>query len=148
MHTTIHKIDTTKGEVTEESSEVLPNPKSLVPKALQKINVLFIGHVEEGYFHPAPDKLNNPPRWEQGAYNITTGKWPSPELTSNFIDLSEYNGDAIMVMASAWDTEVISQARIFGKLSQMACDVIVTFAYDKLQASEEEIAAFISGISN
>ncbi len=141
-------MDITNEEVIDESSNVLPHPKSLVPKALQEINVLFLGHVEDGYFHPVPDKLNNPPRWEQGSYSITSGKWPAPDLVPNFIDLSEYNGDAIMVMASAWDKEVISQARIFGKLSQMACDVIATFAYDKLQASEEEIAAFISGISN
>lgn len=141
-------MDITKPEVIDESDAVLPNPKSLVPNALQEVNVLFLGHVEDGYFHAIPDKLNTPPRWDQGNYSITSGKWPSPDLTSNFIDLSEYNGEAIMVMASAWDTEVISQARIFGKLNQMACDVIATFAYEKLQANEEEIAAFISGISN
>jgi hypothetical protein len=141
-------MDIINEEVLDESSNVLPNPKSLVPKALQEVNVLFLGHVNDGYFQPIPDKMNTPARWEQGNYSITSGKWPAPTLSSSFIDLSEYNGEAIMVMASAWDNEVISQARIFGKLNQMACDVIATFAFEKLQASEDEIAAFISGISN
>ncbi|MFD2512276.1 hypothetical protein ACFSRY_00240 [Pontibacter locisalis] len=138
----------TPEEVIDEAGAVLPNPKAVVPKALQDVNVVFMGPVVDGFFQPVPDSLNTPPRWEQGSYSITAGKWPSPGLTPNLMDLTAYNGYSIMVMASAWDKEVISQARIFGVLSTMACDVIAKFAYQKLQEKEEEIAAYISGISN
>ncbi|MCX2740926.1 hypothetical protein [Pontibacter anaerobius] len=135
-------------EVLDESGTVLPNPKALVPKALQEVNVLFIGPVEDGYFQPVQDMLHTPPRWEKGNYSITAGKWPAPGSTANLMDLSQYNGYAIMVMASAWDKEVISQARIFGVLNTMASDVIAKFAYEHQQGKEDEIAAYISGISN
>lgn len=138
----------TPEEAIDESGAVLPNPKAVVPKALQEVNVLFMGPVVDGYFQPVPDSLNTPPRWQQGNYSITAGKWPAPGLTPNLMDLTPYNGHGILVMASAWDKEVISQARIFGVVSTMACDVISKFVYEKLQEKEEEIAAYISGISN
>ena len=138
----------TPEEALDETGAVLPNPKAVVPNALQEVNVVFMGPVVDGYFQPVPDNANTPPRWEQGSYSITAGKWPSTGLHTGLIDLTPYNGQGILVMASAWDKEVISQARIFGVLSSMACDVISKFAYEKLQEKEEEIAAYISGISN
>ncbi|ARS34575.1 hypothetical protein [Pontibacter actiniarum] len=138
----------TPEEMMDEAGTTLPNPKAVIPNALQDVNVLFMGPVVDGYFQPVPDKVNTPPRWEQGSYSITADKWPPPSLSPNLMDLTPYNGYAIMVMASAWDKEVISQARIFGVLSTMANDVIANFAYDCLQEKEEEIAAYISGISN
>jgi hypothetical protein len=139
----------TPEETVEGSGTVLPSPETLVPEALLKANILFLGPVMEGYFQPVPDKLHTPPRWEQGSYSLTAGKWPSPGLTTaDLIDLTPYNGSGILVMASAWTTEVISQARIIGVLSSMACDVVAKFAYETLQAKEEEIAAYVSGISN
>jgi hypothetical protein len=138
----------TAEEMIEESGAVLPNPKAVVPKALQDVNVIFMGPVEDGYFKPVADKLNNPPRWEKGSYSIAAGKWPSPGLTADLMDLIPYNGYAIMVIASAWNEEVISQARVFGVLNTMASDVIAKFAYEHLQEKEEEITAYISGTSN
>ncbi|PRY10166.1 hypothetical protein CLV24_11583 [Pontibacter ummariensis] len=138
----------TPTETVEETGAVLPNPQAVVPNALQEVNVVFMGPVVDGYFQPVPDKLNTPPRWEQGSYSITAGKWPTPGLSPNLMDLTRYNGYSILVMASAWDKEVISQARIFGVLTNMASDVIAKFAYASLQEKEEEIAAYISGISN
>ncbi|MDX5422083.1 MAG: hypothetical protein LPK07_09060 [Hymenobacteraceae bacterium] len=132
----------------EKSATVLPTPQEAVLKALQEVNVLFMGPVMEGYFQPVPDKLQDPPRWEKGNYSITAGKWPSTNHHADLMDLTPYNGYSIMVMASAWDKEVISQARIFGVLNNMACDVISKFAYEYLQKKEEEIAAYISGINN
>ncbi|GAB3812174.1 hypothetical protein [Pontibacter rugosus] len=138
----------TPAETVDESGAVLPNPKALVPNSLQEVNVIFMGPVVDGYFQPVPDKANTPPRWEQGSYSLTAGKWPSPGLTSDLMDLTPYNGYSILVMASAWNKEVISQARVFGVLTTMACDVISNFAYENLQDKEDEIAAYISGISN
>lgn len=138
----------TPEEALDESDAVLPNPKSIVPKALNKVNVLFMGPVENGYFKPVPDKINTPPRWERGTYSLTTGKWPSPGSTADLMDLTYYNGYSIMVMASEWNEEVISQARIFGVLNNSARDVINKFAYQYLQEKEDEIATYISGIDN
>ncbi len=135
-------------EVTEESGKVMPNPQALLPNALQEVNVVFMGPVVDGYFQPVPDKLNNPPRWEQGSYSIASGKWPSPNLNADLMDLTPYNGYAILVVASAWNKEVISKARVFGVLTTMASDVVAKFAYENLQEKEDEIAAYISGISN
>ncbi|WP_018478771.1 hypothetical protein [Pontibacter roseus] len=138
----------TPEETLEESGKVLPDPKVLVPDALQEVNAVFMGPVEDGYFQPIPDKANTPPRWEQGSYSLAAGKWPSPGSTADLMDLSSYNGYTIMVVASAWNKEVISQARIFGVLSPMAGDVVAKYGYSALQAKEEEIANYISGISN
>lgn len=135
-------------ETLEETGTVLPNPKTLVPTTLSKANVLFIGAVKNGYFNPVPDLKNSPHRWEPGMYSIAAGKWPSPNLSADLLDLSPYNGKSIMVIASDWNQEVISEARIFGVLDNVACDVIQKFAYEHMQEKEEEIASYISGISN
>lgn len=132
----------------KEEDTVKPNPQPVVPRALGKVNVLFMGPVENGYFKPVPDKANTPPRWEQGNYSLAAGKWPSPNLNADLMDLTPYNGYSIMVIASAWNQEVISQARVFGVLNSTAQDVLTKFAYETLQAKEDEIAAYISGISN
>ncbi|GAB3202484.1 hypothetical protein ABID22_004136 [Pontibacter aydingkolensis] len=138
----------TPEEVLEEGSNVLPNPQAMVPNALKKVNVLFIGPVENGYFKPVPDKANTPPRWEQGSYSLAANQGPSTGTTADLMDLSHYNGYSIMVMASEWNKEVISKARIFGVLDNTARDVINKFAYVHLQEKEEEIATYISGIGN
>lgn len=135
-------------ETLEETGTVLPDPKTLLPTTLSKANVLFIGPVENGYFLPAPDHKEQPPRWEPGQYSLATGKWPSPNLTADLLDLSPYNGQAILVIASDWNQEVISEARVFGVLDKAACDVLQKFAYEHMQDKEEEIASYISGISN
>lgn len=135
-------------ETLEEADTVLPDPQTLVPATLNKANVLFIGLVENGYFNPVPDLKQDPPRWEPGLYSIATGKWPSPNLTADLLDLTPYNGNAIMVIASDWNREVISEARVFGVLDKVACDVLQKFAYEHMQDKEAEIAAYISGISN
>ncbi|PVY39733.1 hypothetical protein [Pontibacter virosus] len=135
-------------ETLEETGTVLPDPKTLVPTTLNKANVLFIGPVEDGYFKPAPDHKESPPRWEPGQYSLAAGKWPSPNLTADLLDLTPYNGQAILVIASDWNQEVISEARIFGVLDKVACDVLQKFAYGHMQDKEEEIASYISGISN
>ncbi|GAA4436761.1 hypothetical protein GCM10023188_30200 [Pontibacter saemangeumensis] len=136
-------------ENTEEKLEdnvLMPNPLSMVPSALREVNALFIGPVADGFFQPTQDKLENPPRWEQGNYSLTAGKWPSQ--LPNLMDLTPYNGYALMVIAAAWDKEVISQARIVGVMSKMAGDVLSKFAYLTLQEKEEEIAGYTSGLSN
>lgn len=135
-------------ETLEEAGTTLPHPKTLVPNTLKRANVLFVGTVENGYFKPAPDLRHSPPRWEPGLYRIAAGKWPSPNLTADLLDLAPYNGKAIMVIASDWNEEVISEARLFGVLDKVACDVIQKFAYEHMQEKEEEIASYISGISN
>ena len=135
-------------ETLEEAGTVLPDPKTLVPNTLSKPNVLFIGAVENGYFNPMPDLKQDPPRWEPGLYSIAAGKWPSPNTTADLMDLTPYNGNSIMVVASEWNQEVISEARIFGVLDKVACDVIQKFAYEHMQEKEAEIASYISGISN
>jgi hypothetical protein len=135
-------------EVLEEAGTVMPNPKTLVPSTLNKANVLFMGAVENGYFNPVPDLKHSPPRWEPGSYSIAEGKWPSPNLTADLLDLTPYNGKSILVIASDWNQEVISEARIFGVLDKVACDVIQKFAYEHMQDREEEIAVYISGIGN
>jgi hypothetical protein len=135
-------------EALEEAGTVLPNPKTLVPTTLNKANVLFMGPVKQGFFMPVPDLKHSPPRWEPGNYRITAGKWPSPNLIADLVDLSPYEGQSILVIASDWDKEVISQARLFGVLDNVACDVIQKFAYEHLQDREEEIARYISGIGN
>ncbi|MBX0334259.1 hypothetical protein K3G39_13530 [Pontibacter sp. HSC-14F20] len=135
-------------ETLEETGTVLPDPQTLVPTTLNKSNVLFIGAVENGYFNPVPDMKHSPPRWEPGTYSLAAGKWPSPNLTADLLDLTPYNGQSIMVIASDWNEEVISEARIFGVLDKVACDVIQKFAYEHMQDKEEEIASYISGISN
>lgn len=135
-------------DTLNEANTIKPDPQPVLPNALQEINVLFMGPVENGYFKPFPDKLHTPPRWEQGSYSLAAGKWPSPNLNADLMDLTPYNGYSLMVMASAWNKEVISQARIFGVLNNIGCDVIHKFAYDTIQAKEEEIAVYISGISN
>jgi hypothetical protein len=135
-------------ETLEEAGTVMPHPKTLVPTTLNKANVLFMGAVENGYFNPGPDLKNSPPRWEPGTYSIAAGKWPSPNLTADLLDLTPYNGQSIMVIASDWNQEVISEARIFGVLDKVACDVIQKFAYEHMQEREQEIASYISGISN
>lgn len=135
-------------EKLEEAGTVMPDPKTLVPSTLIKANVLFMGPVVNGYFLPVPDKKQTPPRWEPGSYSITAGKWPSPNLTADLLDLTPYNGNSIMVIASDWNKEVISQARIFGVLNNVACDVIQKFTFEHLQEKEEEIAVYISGIGN
>lgn len=138
----------TPEEVLDDADAILPSPKTVLPKALNKVNVLFMGPVENGYFKPVPDKAHTPPRWEQGSYSLAAGKWPSPNLTADLMDLTPYNGYSIMVIASEWNKEVISQARIFGVLNNPARDVINKFAYEQLQEKEDEIATYISGISN
>lgn len=135
-------------EVLDESGTVLPNPQALVPPVLQNMNVLFMGPVENGFFKPVPDKSNTPPRWNPGSYSLTAGKWPSPNLKADLMDLTSYNGYSIMVIASDWNEEVISQARIFGVLNNTAQDVVNKFAFEKLQEKEDEIATYISGIGN
>jgi hypothetical protein len=84
----------------------------------------------------------------RGSYSIAAGKWPSPNLTADLLDLTPYNGQAIMVVASAWNQEVISEARIIGVLDKESCDVIQKFAYEHMQEKESEIASYITGISN
>jgi hypothetical protein len=135
-------------EKLEETGTVMPDPQALVPSTLNKANVLFMGPVVNGYFLPVPDKKETPPRWEPGSYSLAAGKWPSPNLTADLMDLTPYNGNALMVIASDWNQEVISQARIFGVLNNVACDVIQKFAFEQLQEKEEEIAVYISGIGN
>lgn len=135
-------------EKLEETGTVLPAPETLVPNTLSKPNALFLGAVENGYFNPVPDLKQHPPRWKPGSYSITAGKWPSPNLTADLLDLSPYEGNSIMVIASAWNEEVISEARIFGVLDKVACDVLQKFAYGHMQEKEEEIASYISGINN
>jgi len=135
-------------ETLSEANTVKPDPQPVLPSALQEVNVLFMGPVENGYFKPYPDKLNTPPRWKQGSYSLAAGKWTAASTTADLMDLSPYNGYSIMVMACAWNMEVISQARIFGVLNTQACDVLYKYAYESLQEKEEEIAAYISGISN
>ncbi len=135
-------------DTLEEAGTVLPDPKMLVPPTLSKANVLFIGPVDEGYFKPVPDLKNDPPRWEPGVYSLAAGKWPSPNLTADLLDLSPYNGQAIMVIASDWNQEVISEARIIGVVDKVSCDVLQKFAYEHMQEKEQEIASYISGISN
>ena len=133
-------------EETLEESTLLPNPLAVVPSALRDVNALFIGPVADGFFQPVQDKLETPPRWEQGNYSLTAGKWPSKTL--NLMDLTSYNGYVLLVIAAAWDAEVISQARIVGVMDTMAGDVLSKFAYRTLQEKEEEIAAYTSGLSN
>ncbi|WP_242929166.1 hypothetical protein [Pontibacter vulgaris] len=135
-------------DILEETGTVLPDPKTILPETLNEKHVLFMGPVQNGYFMPVADKLNSPPRWEQGTYSLTAGKWPSPNLTADLMDLSPYNGNSIMVIATTWNKEVISQAKIFGVLNNVACDVIQKFVFEKLQEKEEEIAVYISGIGN
>lgn len=130
------------------SGAVLPNPEAIVPNALREKNVLFMGPVAGGYFQPVPDKLTDPPRWKPGNYSLTAGIWPSPNLKADLMDLSTYNGYGIMVMASEWNEEVISRARIIGILSSMASDVVAKFAFEALQEKESEIATYVSGHSN
>ncbi|MBD1395772.1 hypothetical protein H9Q13_01225 [Pontibacter sp. JH31] len=132
----------------EETGTVMPDPKTLVPNTLKKDNVLFMGAVEDGYFMPVPDIKHSPPRWEPGSYRIAAGKWPSPNLSADLVDLTHYNGQSIMLIASNWNEEVISEARIFGVLDRVSCDVLQKFAYEHMQETEEEIASYISGISN
>jgi len=133
-------------EETLESNTILPNPMAMVPSALREVNALFVGPVADGFFQPTPDKLETPPRWEQGNYSLTAGKWPNP--VPNLMDLTPYNGYMIMVLAGAWDKEVISQARVIGVMTPMAGDVLSKFAYLTLQEKEEEIAGYTSGLSN
>ena len=100
----------------------------------------------DGFFQPAQDKLEKPPRWEQGNYSLTATKWTS--RTPSLMDLTSYNGNVLLVIAAAWDAEVISQARIVGVMNTMAGDVLSKFAYRTLQEKEEEIAGYTSGLSN
>ena len=133
-------------EETLEENTLLPNPLAMVPAALRDVNALFIGPVADGFFQPAQDKLETPPRWEQGNYSLTAAKWPSK--TPSLMDLTSYNGYVLLVIAAAWDAEVISQARIVGVMNTMAGDVLSKFAYRTLQEKEEEIAGYTSGLSN
>lgn len=136
-------------ETIDETNTVLPHPEAMVPEGLREVNALFIGPVIEGYFQPVQDKLQTPPRWEQGSYSITAGKWPAPgQPASLMMDLTSYNGYVLLVIASAWDKEVISQARIIGITDTAAGDMLSKFAYQHLQEKEEEIAAYTSGLSN
>lgn len=141
----MHTEETEREEVVKEPT-ALPDPVAVALKALGKVNALFIGPVADGYFQASQDKLENPPRWEQGNYSLTSGKWPAP--TPNLMDLSSYNGFVIVVIASAWNEEVISQARIVGVMTTMAGDVLTKFAYRELQEKEDEIASYTSGLSN
>ncbi|MCJ8167437.1 hypothetical protein MKJ04_21530 [Pontibacter sp. E15-1] len=129
-----------------ENPTLLPHPIAVVPNALREESALFIGPVSDGFFQASQDKLESPPRWEQGNYSLTAGKWPSP--IPNLIDLTPYNGYVLVVIAADWDKEVISQARIVGVMTAMAGDVLTKFAYSTLQEKEEEIDAYTSGISN
>ncbi|QCR21101.1 hypothetical protein [Pontibacter sp. SGAir0037] len=135
-------------EEVSDAARDLEVSAALLPKGLKKKNVLFMGPVVDGFFQPEKDKLHDPPRWEPGNYSLAAGKWPPPSLVPNFIDLTSYNGYVLMVMASEWDKEVISEARIFGVLDAGSGDVVGKFVYKNLQEKEEEIAAYISGISN
>lgn len=135
-------------ETADEANTVLPNPKAIVPDALQEGNALFLGPVMDGFFQPYQDKLYTPPRWEQGNYSITAGAWPAPGLIPNLMDLTSYNGYVLLVIAAAWDSEVISQARILGVMDASAGDILSKFIYQHLQEKEEEIAAYTSGLSN
>lgn len=145
-------IQTYSNETMENAEETLqdhtlmPNPMAMVPSALREVNALFIGPVADGFFQATQDKLENPPRWEQGNYSLAAGKWPSK--IPNLMDLTSYNGYVLLVIAAAWDEEVISQARIVGVMTTMAGDVLSKFAYKTLQEKEEEIAGYTSGISN
>lgn len=137
-------------ESSDKLEEAIPleETATILTEGIRQNNVLFMGPVLDGYFQPASDKLHEPPRWETGNYSITAGKWPSPSLVPNLTDLTLYNGYVIMVMASEWDKEVISHAKIFGVMDNASGDVITKFVYQHLQEKEEEIAAYISGISN
>ncbi|WP_347158588.1 hypothetical protein [Pontibacter chitinilyticus] len=137
-------------ETVEEQNILLPDPMVVVPDALQEGNALFLGPVADGFFQPTQDRLHTPPRWELGNYSLTAGIWPPVTGTPlpSFMDLTSYNGYMLLVIASAWDKEVISQARIIGVLSTMAGDVMSKFGYQHLQEKEEEIAAYTSGLSN
>jgi len=135
-------------ETVDETNTILPDPKAIVPDALQEGNALFLGPVMDGFFQPNQDKLHTPPRWEQGNYSITADAWPPPSLVPNLMDLTSYNGYVLLVIASAWDSEVISQARILGVMDAMAGDILSKFTYQHLQEKEEEIAAYTSGLSN
>lgn len=141
-------MDNAEETVEESSGAVLPNPEAIVPNALREVNVFFMGPVVGGYFQPVPDKLHTPPRWKPGNYSLTAGTWPSPNLSADLMDLSTYNGYGIMVMASEWNEEVISRARIIGIMSTMATDVVTKFASEVLQEKESEIATYVSGHSN
>lgn len=138
------------GAVEDNSENTLEKPAVVLPQELRAANVLFIGPVVEGFFQPVPDKLFNPSRWEQGNYRITAGKWPTASTSPNFTDLTHYNGYYLLIMASDWSDsdKVISQARIIGVLDSSSGDVISKFAYATMQEKEEEIAVYISGISN
>lgn len=138
-------LEDSKEETVKENT-LMPDPMAMVPISLREVNALFIGPVSNGFFQPTQDKLENPPRWEQGNYSLTAGKWPSK--IPNLMDLTPYNGYALVVIAAAWDTEVISQARIIGVMNLMAGDVLTKFAYLTLQEKEEEIAGYTSGLSN
>ncbi len=131
-----------------EESIPLEETAVLLTEGLRPNNVLFMGPVLDGYFQPASDKLHNPPRWETGNYSITAGKWPTPSLVPNLTDLTPYNGYVIMVMATEWDKEVISHAKIFGIMDNASGDVVTKFAYQHMQEKEEEIAGYITGLSN
>ncbi len=135
-----------KTDETIETPTILPNPAAVLPNALREGCALFIGPVTDGYFQAAQDKHQHPPRWEQGNYSLTAGKWPNP--IPNLIDLTPYNGYVILVLAADWDKEVISQARVLGVMTTMAGDVLTKFAYATMQEKEEEIDAYTSGISN
>ncbi len=132
----------------DEDSAILTNPEELVPDALQEGNALFLGSVEDGFFQAHQDKLQTPPRWPQGNYSLTAGSWPPPSLVPELMDLSAYNGYVLLVVASAWDSEVISQARILGVMDASAGDMLSKFGYLHLQEKEEEIAAYTAGFSN
>lgn len=134
--------------VADPADIVLPEAKPIIARVLNKVNVLFMGPVEDGYFKPVPDKLNTPPRWESGTYSLAEGKWTASSTTAHLMDLSPYNGYSILVIASEWNKEVISDARLFGVLDTVAGDVIHKFGYQHLQEKEEEIARYISGIGN
>lgn len=135
-------------EISDQEDIILPDPKAIVPDALQEGNALFLGPVVDGFFQPNQDKLHSPPRWEQGNYSITAGAWPPPSLVPNLMDLTSYNGYVLLVIASDWDSEVISQARILGVMDAMAGDILSKFIYQHLQEKEEEVAAYTSGLSN
>ncbi len=108
----------------------------------------LMGPVMGGYLQPVQDKLNIPPRWQPGNYRLTAGKWPSPNLIANLMDLSTYNGYYIMVMAAEWNEEVISQAKIIGVLSPIAGDMVAKFSHENLQEKDNEIASYVAGFSN
>ncbi|MCC9134831.1 hypothetical protein ACFSKU_20010 [Pontibacter silvestris] len=142
-------MDNSDIEEVEESSEgTLEQPAVVLPQGLRAANVLFMGPVVDGFFQPVPDKLFTPPRWEQGNYRVTAGKWPTASTVPVFTDLTHYNGYYLLIMASGWEDKVISQARIIGVQDSSSGDVISKFAYATMQEKEEEIAVYISGIGN